>query len=119
MDYDETLHRLQQDFFRRKFRLGEKERAHVERWGIDRVLQQAREILLQRVAPADPRNDGRQTPWRNHPVFVAQHATATCCRSCLLKWHGVAKGVELAPEDLANVIGLIGEWIARDMKRGE
>ena len=55
----------------------------------------AAEIIAERLAPAEPRNEGRQTPYRNHPVFVAQHATATCCRSCLETWHGIAKGHRL------------------------
>ncbi|MCP9485713.1 MAG: DUF4186 domain-containing protein [Gaiellaceae bacterium MAG52_C11] len=40
-------------------------------------------MIAQRVAPAAPRKDGKQTPYRGHPVFVAQHATATCCRTVL------------------------------------
>lgn len=35
---------------------------------------------------------GRQTPYRGHPVFVAQHAAATCCRTCLERWHAIPAG---------------------------
>ncbi len=49
------------------------------RRGFDGSRARAR---LRETAPraAEPRNDGKQTPFRGHPVFTAQHATATCCR---------------------------------------
>jgi hypothetical protein len=67
------------------------------------------------VAPAAPRNDGKQTPYRGHPVFVAQHATATCCRTCLERWHDIPKGADLTPEQLAYVVDVIWRWIERDL----
>jgi hypothetical protein len=70
----------------------------------------AAEIIAERLALAEPRNDGRQTPYRNHPVFVAQHATATC-RSCLETWHGIAKGHRLDRGERAYVVEVIGRWI--------
>ena len=75
----------------------------------------AAEIIAERLAPAEPRNDGRQTPYRNHPVFVAQHATATCCRSCLETWHGIAKGHRLDRDERAYVVEVIGRWIDREL----
>lgn len=75
----------------------------------------AAEIVAERLAPAAPRNDGRQTPYRNHPVFVAQHATATCCRSCLETWHGIAKGRALDRDERTYVVEVIGRWIDREL----
>ena len=75
----------------------------------------AAEIIAERLAPAEPRNDGRQTPYRNHPVFVAQHATATCCRSCLETWHGIAKGHRLDRGERGYVVEVIGRWIDREL----
>jgi hypothetical protein len=75
----------------------------------------AAEIIAERLAPAEPRNDGRQTPYRNHPVFVAQHATATCCRTCLETWHGIAKGHRLDRDERAYVVEVIGRWIDREL----
>ena len=66
---------------------------------------------------AEPRNDGRQTPYRNHPVFVAQHATATCCRSCLETWHDIPKGRRLDRDERAYVVEVIGRWIDRELGR--
>ena len=75
------------------------------------MLDHARDFVERRLAPAHPPNDGKQTPMRGHPVFIAQHATATCCRSCLAKWHGIAAGRELGAQDKAHVIAVIERWL--------
>lgn len=66
-----------------------------------------------RLAPSEPQNDGKQTPMRGHPVFVAQHATATCCRGCLEKWHNIPKGRELTAQEQDYVVDVILQWIDR------
>ena len=72
-------------------------------------------IIRERLAPAHPRNDGRQTPMRGHPVFVAQHACACCCRSCLEKWYRVPQGVALSPARQEKIVALLMAWIDREM----
>jgi hypothetical protein len=109
---DEAFRTLASSAFRRKFRLQGRERAYLQTWGLPHVMKQARELIAKRVAPADIPNDGRQTPWRNHPVFVAQHATATCCRGCLEKTYGIAKGHALTDEELAHVLAAIERWLS-------
>jgi predicted Fe-S protein YdhL (DUF1289 family) len=111
IDIDEVFRRLAASSFRRKFRLAGRERAYLETWGIERVMEQAARFIDERLAVAEPRNDGRQTPWRNHPVFVAQHATATCCRGCLEKAHGITKGHALTPEEKAHVLAALERWL--------
>jgi len=111
IDMDALFRRLAGSAFRRKFALQGKELAYLQSWGIERVMKQAGELIDRRLAPADPPNDGRQTPWRNHPVFVAQHATATCCRGCLEKTHGIAKGHQLTAEERAHVLGALESWL--------
>ncbi|APX24515.1 MULTISPECIES: DUF4186 family protein [Salipiger] len=78
--------RLARSRFRSRFRLGMKERDYLDTKGRAVIESHATDFVRQRLAPAQPKNDGRQTPMRGHPAFVAQHATATCCRSCLAKW---------------------------------
>src|SRR3954464_4967419 len=91
-DVDDLFPALQESTFRRKFHLSKKELSYATEKGLDTLLDHARKIIAERLAPADIPNDGKQTPLRNHPVFVAQHATATCCRGCLQKWHHIPKG---------------------------
>jgi predicted Fe-S protein YdhL (DUF1289 family) len=110
-DLDDLFERLEQSPFRRRFRLHGGERAYLERKGLDVVLAHAADFIDKRLAPAYPDNDGKQTPMRKHPVFVAQHATATCCRGCLEKWHAITKGHELSPEEKQYVIDVIRRWL--------
>jgi len=99
--------------FRSRFQLGPSERRYLDEKGFDAVIAHAREFIHVRLAPAEPKNDGRQTPMRGHPVFIAQHATATCCRSCLAKWHDLATGKRLTNEEIDYVVRVLSEWIKR------
>lgn len=112
----EALSRLAHSPFRSQIRLREKELDYLRRKGIDEVLNHAAVFIRQRLAPAWLVNDGQQTPWRNHPVFVAQHATATCCRGCLQEWHQIPKGRELTVEEQQYIVEVIGAWLAREQE---
>ena len=116
-DLDALFEAFQKDPFRRKFRLSGRELAYVQTWGIDAVMKHGRDFIDKRIAPAFPPNDGRQTPWRNHPIFVAQHATATCCRGCLEKWHSIGKGQALTGEQIDYVLGVLRRWLLGQLKR--
>jgi len=115
MTIDATLQRLSRQPFRAKFHLRGREAATVELRGMEAVRRHAEELLAKRLAPAAPYKDGKQTPYRGHPVFVAQHATATCCRTCLSKWHGIAAGEDLTDEQLDYVVEVISRWIERQL----
>jgi hypothetical protein len=77
----------------------------------------AYQFVKTRIATDFPKNDGKQTPMRNHPVFIAQHATATCCRGCIRKWHGIEKGRALNENEIDYVVALIMEWIRQQLQR--
>ncbi|UWF77742.1 DUF4186 domain-containing protein [Microbacterium neungamense] len=111
-ELDARLQRIGKHPFRAKFRLYGRDRAIVDLRGMATVRRHAAEIIETRLAPAAPRNDGRQTPYRGHPVFVAQHATATCCRACLSKWHGIPAGRDLDAAEKEYVVEVICRWIA-------
>lgn len=108
--------RLGQSAFRSSFSLKSNDRHYVQEKGMDTVRRHAKEFIVKRLAPAVPANDGRQTPMRGHPVFVAQHATATCCRGCLAKWHGIAEGTALSEAEQEYLADVIMEWIRRQME---
>ncbi len=115
---DDLFLALSKSAFRRRFRLKGKELAYLNEKGLPAVLDHARRFIAQRLAPANPADDGKQTPFRNHPVFVAQHATATCCRGCLEKWHRIPKGRELSPEEQAYVVGVIERFLGSHLDAG-
>ncbi len=111
-DPDALLAALARSKFRSRFRLGAKEADYLQQKTLPVVLEHGRQFVLRRLAPAEPVNDGRQTPMRGHPVFLAQHATATCCRGCLARWHGIAKGRPLQPEEIDYIVSVIDRWLA-------
>lgn len=110
-DLADLFQRLGRSRFRSRFRLRDDELRQLARLDRSRLAEQAAELIRTRLAPAEPRNDGRQTPWRGHPAFVAQHATATCCRGCLAKWHGIAKGSELTASEQDYIVSVLLRWI--------
>ena len=110
-DVQEILDNLQNSDFRRNIRLGKKESDYLNEKGLETVLAHAADFIEKRLAPAEPVNDGKQTPRRNHPVFVAQHATATCCRGCLAKWHAIPKGGELDEAEKRHIVEIIKRWL--------
>lgn len=110
-DLDQVFSGLARSSFRQRFRLATREQAYLRDKGLRTVLEHARGFIDQRLAPAAPRNDGKQTPFRGHPVFIAQHATATCCRSCLETWHGIRRGRALSEPERAHVVAAIERWL--------
>jgi Domain of unknown function (DUF4186) len=79
------------------------------------VLADASQFISKRLGAANPRNDSKQTPFKGHRLFIAQHATATCCRGCLAKWHGIEKGEALRPVELAHVEAVIKRWLRKEL----
>ncbi|MFF9813143.1 DUF4186 domain-containing protein [Streptomyces sp. NPDC014006] len=115
---DRRLEALARQPFRAKFHLRGRDRATAELKGPATIRRHADDLIVKRLAPAEPYKDGKQTPYRGHPVFVAQHATATCCRGCLQRWHGIPKGRELSHAERAYVVEVICRWITREMTGG-
>lgn len=109
--YEQILEKLKKSKFRSSFKLSKKDRVYIESKGLETIRQHAKDFIKKRIAPAVIENDGKQTPLRNHPVFVAQHATACCCRGCIKKWHGFETGIELTNEQQEYLTGIIMEWI--------
>lgn len=110
-DLDELFDALAGSAFRRRRRLEAADLRYLRARGIEAVMRHAGEMIGERLAPARPSNDGRQTPMRGHPVFVAQHATASCCRGCLAKWHRIPAGREMTPGERTQVLRAIERWL--------
>jgi hypothetical protein len=110
-DLNELFDALQKSPFRQRMKLGRRERDYLASRGLQSVLAHARGLIAERLAPAAPFKDGKQTPFKGHPVFIAQHATGTCCRGCLAKWHHIPKGRNLTPEEQDHVVRAIERWL--------
>ena len=111
LNWPELKARLARSAFRSKFALSQQDRDYIAAKGLETIARHATDFIATRLAPAVPKNDGRQTPWRGHPVFVAQHATGCCCRGCLSKWHHIPAGRELTADEQAYVHSVLMSWI--------
>ena len=107
----QILASLKKSKFRSKFKLTEKDQQYIQYKGIDTIMQHSIDFIKTRIAPQYPKNDGKQTPMKGHPVFVAQHAAATCCRSCIQKWHGIKGGDILNDQEIELLVGLVMRWM--------
>ncbi|WP_217496621.1 DUF4186 domain-containing protein [Acidipropionibacterium jensenii] len=110
-----TLARLRRSTFRSRFHLSASDRDYARAKGRQTIVDHARDLLRGRIGAAAPHNDGRQTPMRGHPVFIAQHATATCCRGCVAKWHGIAAGHQLTDVELDRLVEIVMAWIDTEL----
>ena len=109
--WNDLLERLARSRFRSRFRLNPRDSAYAAARDMATLRSHARDFVRNRLAPAEPHNDGRQTPMRGHPVFVAQHATGTCCRSCLRKWHGIPPGRALTDDEIRYTVDVVAAWL--------
>ena len=113
---DDVLNSLSMSKFRSSFKLNTNMINYVKDKGLEKIKNDAYDIISRRIMPAFPKNDGKQTPMKGHPVFIAQHATATCCRNCLEKWHHIPKNKPLTEEEIHYIVSLIIKWIEKEMK---
>jgi hypothetical protein len=114
---DQILNALQRSAFRSGFHLSDKDINDIDIKGTETIKTHAFDFISSRIAPQKPKNDGKQTPMKNHPIFIAQHATATCCRKCLQKWHGIQKGKQLSPHEITYIVEVLLGWIERQQNR--
>jgi hypothetical protein len=113
---EEALNKLEKSKFRSSFHLTKKEKAYLEEKGMDVMRSHAKDFVRQKLAPAEPINDGKQTPMHGHPVFKAMHATGCCCRGCLNKWYKVPLHQELNEVQQEKIVNLLLAWIDRQEK---
>ena len=110
---EQALDKLEKSKFRSSFYLTKKEREYLEAKGMDTMRKHAEDFVRIKLAPADPANDGKQTPMHGHPVFKAMHATACCCRGCLNTWYKVPLHRELTESEQERIVNLLLAWIVR------
>ena len=113
--YEKILYKLSLSKFRNSFNLKERDKKYVIDKGLDTIKLHAYEFINKRLSANNILNDGKQTPFKGHPVFIAQHATATCCRECLFKWHKIPKNTELNEKQKQYIVDLIIKWIEKEL----
>ena len=113
---DRKLDSLLRSSFRSSFRLRDKDREYIDRKGLEVIRDHAYDFIRKRLAPLKIDNDGKQTPMRGHPIFIAQHATGCCCRGCLYKWHKIEMNRELSDEEIDYIVEIVMKWIKINYK---
>ena len=113
---DYLFQSLSKSKFRSSFHLRKYMISYINEKGLDVIERHAYDFVNKKLKPAYPKNDGRQTAMKGHPVFIAQHATATCCRGCLEKWHKIPKGRELTDNEVEYIVKVIMRWLEKEMK---
>ncbi len=117
MNIERLLDSLGKSKFRGSFHLNKKMKEYVLIKGIDKIKNDAYDIINKRIKDKEPINDGKQTPMKQvHPVFIAQHATGTCCRGCIERIHKISKGNELNDKEIDYIVSIIMAWINREME---
>ncbi len=116
--YHKALKSLARSSFRSKFKLTYQDRTYIKEKGLSTIRKHTVDFITARIASRFPKNYGKQTPMKGHPVFVVQHATATCCRGCIQKWHGIEKRNALTHEKIKFVTDLVMTWIEEQIKAG-
>lgn len=118
MMIEKLLDSLAKSKFRGSFHLNSKMKDYVKEKGIDKINSNAYDLIEKRLAPANPLNDGKQTPMRQvHPVFIAQHACGCCCRGCLERIHNIPKNKELSKSEIDYIVEVIMTWIKREITK--
>lgn len=110
---NDIFDKLSKSKFRSSFKLKDKDKEYIKSKGIDTIEKHAYDFIESRVSGDNILNDGKQTPMRGHPVFVAQHATATCCRGCIYKWYHIPKNRKLTKEEIDYLVRIIMTWIKK------
>ena len=115
---DTVFEALSRSTFRQRMRLAKSDWVMLRTKGLAAVMRHAADFIEERLVPAEPARDGMQTPMRGHPVFTAQHATATCCRRCLAAWHHIPVGRSLTDEEKTYIAAVVRRWLETEMERG-
>ena len=108
---NEVLYKLSKSKFRSSFKLNNKLKEYAKEKGYNKIKEHAYDFINTRLKPEYIPNDGKQTPMKGHPVFIAQHACACCCRGCLEKWHHIPKGRKLTDKEVDYIVSLLMTWI--------
>ena len=99
--------------FRNSFHLRKYMIKYIDEKGMDKILEHAYDFVNQKLVILKD-NDGKQTPMKGHPVFIAMHACACCCRGCLEKWHDIPKNKKLSNNEINYIVTILMEWIKKE-----
>jgi hypothetical protein len=92
---------------------------YARRKGRKKLLSDLPDFLRKHIGPPRDAFDGRRVPWpqrtpqRMNPYFYGQHATGTCCRTCLETWYGIPQDRKLSPKEIIFFTAVLTDYISR------
>ena len=107
---------LSKSKFRSSFHLKSKDIEYINKIGMDKIKDHTKDFIIDRLFSLKE-NDGKQTPYRGHPTFIAMHACGCCCRGCLYKWHKIPKEKTLSNEEIEYIEKVLIAWIENEYKK--
>ena len=117
-DSEYTFSMLRIEMIRHKYwhqSLNERERNYAKRKGRAGIRIAAEKRIRSSVGPKEPYKDGTQTPWAGHLLYYAQHATASCCRTCIAEWHAIPTGRALSGDEIEYLTDLVCDYVDERM----
>lgn len=120
-DIKKIIARIKRSELRSKFTLSKDDRKFIKQNGWKTIRNQCYDFVNDRLAAPwlNGLKDGNQTPFKGHPVFVAQHATATYNRSSLSKWYRIPADDILTSEQVDLIVQVIMFWLTEEMENHE
>lgn len=110
------LESLSKSKFRDSFHLKKKDIEYIDKVGFNKIIDHAYDFVNKNLKVRLD-NDGKQTPMKGHPVFIAEHACACCCRGCLYKWHHISKDKILSDNEINYIVTILITWIKKEVDR--
>ncbi len=111
---EQKLYSLSKSKFRSNFHLRKYMIEYINDKGLDKIKEHAYDFINKRLVKYNKNKDGKQTPMKGHPVFIAQHATGTCCRKCLNKWYNIPIERDLKIEEVDDIVSIIMKGIEKE-----
>lgn len=115
-DVEHTFEQLRHELIRHHFwhvPFDQKAINHAIRKGRINLYEAAHQRIATSVGRSrdDNPRDGRQTGFTDNTLFYAQHATASCCRTCIEYWHGIPADRGLADGEVEYLTELVTRYL--------
>jgi hypothetical protein len=113
-DVDYTFHALKFELIRHVYwhrNIDERAMNYAKRKGKLGLIETAEHFLRKYIAKPADAFSSISTSMDGNPIHYAQHATATCCRRCIEKWHGIPPDRYLQEDEILYFLRLVQLFI--------
>ncbi|RZJ48871.1 MAG: DUF4186 family protein [Chryseobacterium sp.] len=114
-DIEFTFEELQNELIRKVFwsmPIKDSDKQKALKKGIDAIKNDTIKRLTKYIGIPNPFRDGI-TPYEGNIIHYGQHATGSCCRTCIEFWHGIPKGRSLTANEVSYLSNLISAYAVK------